>query len=385
MEFREALDVFKNPAVVLAGLGSLFTRRPLTTAMNAAAEAMNGYQQGQEDTFKLKQKEWEDSTKAALEQNNIELEKYKEAWDLHDRNASEAFAKLYAQAAGNDDPTMKAAVQSGKFDIVEKLIMMREQAKTGFEKSLNLQEAKNKATQQQVSDLMQDPGVQATARAIRKYELAPLTGYALRSPYGQAVMNNVNSMPGPDAEYDAAKWQGKLSATRTAASAEPRADAQALKSVVSMVNSIESYQKTAALNGKKLVELADKVDTTGRPVFERWIRAGRRAVQGDPDVSEFNAQLALYVPEVAKIMNNPNLSGQLTDAARSDVQAILDQNASAAQIERVVKLFESDFGRRLGPLKEQEQKIREDLRRDNPTSQATPTQTDDGWGNLRVH
>jgi hypothetical protein len=141
MEFREALDVFKNPAVVLAGLGSLFTRRPLTTAMNAAAEAMNGYQQGQEDTFKLKQKEWEDATKAALEQNNIELEKYKEAWDLHDRNVQESFAKMTAASSGFDDPVMRNAVASHNFPLVEKLITMRETAKEKMQESLALRDA----------------------------------------------------------------------------------------------------------------------------------------------------------------------------------------------------------------------------------------------------
>ena len=56
-----------------------------------------------------------------------------------------------------------------------------------------------------------DPSVKATAKMIANYEWL-LTAFALRSPWGQAVMANV-SKQNPD--YDATQYSGK-NATVTA-------------------------------------------------------------------------------------------------------------------------------------------------------------------------
>ena len=129
-QFSEPFEVFKSPAIVLASLGSLFTRHPLTTALNAATGAMQGFQKGQKDIADEKRKEWEDNLKAALEQNKIELERYKDAWERRNIDVKDKFAQLYAQAAGNNDPVVSAAIQSGNIEMVEKVISAREAAQT---------------------------------------------------------------------------------------------------------------------------------------------------------------------------------------------------------------------------------------------------------------
>ena len=110
-------DVFKDPAIVLAGLGSFFTRRSLTTAFNSAAGAMEGYKQGQQDVFEQKKQAFDEAIKSAVEQNKVELDKYKIAWKRRSQEVKDKFAALYAQAAGNNDPIMSAAIQSGNSDI----------------------------------------------------------------------------------------------------------------------------------------------------------------------------------------------------------------------------------------------------------------------------
>jgi hypothetical protein len=125
-----------------------------------------------------------------------------------------------------------------------------------------------------------------------------------------------------------------------------RAESQTLTQLTKQQAAIDSFERTAAANGEVLVNLVDKVDSTGVPVLERWIRGGRQALAGDTDVTNFNTQLGVFVPEVAKILSNPNLTGILSDQARKDTEALVSKNFTADQIKSTIPLLEQDFGRR---------------------------------------
>jgi len=131
------------------------------------------------------------------------------------------------------------------------------------------------------------------------------------------------------------------------------ADKKSLDKIVPQYDAVTAFEKSAIQQGRILVGLAKKVDTTGVPVMERWIRAGRRELQGDADVSEFDAQIHLFGTEAAKILTNPNLTGVLTDTARREVQGFLPEKASAGQIERVVDRLAADFDIRKKSMEEQ--------------------------------
>ena len=141
-----------------------------------------------------------------------------------------------------------------------------------------------------------------------------------------------------------------------------KADTASLNKITPQYDAITAFEKTAIRNGKILIELADKADTTGVPVLERWIRAGRVAVAGDTDVAKFNAQMNLYRAEAARILTQPNLSGVLTDTARKEMEEVIRNSASASQVREVVNLLERDFNNRKETLEEQISAIRARMR-----------------------
>jgi hypothetical protein len=141
-----------------------------------------------------------------------------------------------------------------------------------------------------------------------------------------------------------------------------KADTLSLNKLTPQYDAITAFEKTAIRNGNVLKELADKVDTTGTPVIERWIRAGRKSVAGDEDIAKFDAQMNLYRAEAARILTQPNLSGVLTDTARREMEHVIGGDASAKQIKGVVDLLERDFGNRKATLEEQIGSIRARMR-----------------------
>lgn len=185
----------------------------------------------------------------------------------------------------------------------------------------------------------------------------------------------------------AKEYYGETAEARVTASAEARGDAGALAGLKKQQAAITTYENLAEKNGRVLVDLAKKVDATGVPVLERWIRAGRREVAGDPEVSMFNAQMQIYSTEVARILANPNLTGVLTDHARHEAQSFLDGAGSAEQIEAVSKLLSQDFKRRAESIEEGIATVQKRIRKDpassaegGPPKEGDRKQFKEGWG-----
>lgn len=155
-----------------------------------------------------------------------------------------------------------------------------------------------------------------------------------------------------------------------------KSDKASLTQLTRNYDAVEAFSNTASANGQVLKDLAHKVDSTGIPVFERWLRAGRKAIAGDVDVTNFQAQLKLYGNEIAKIATNPNLTGQLTDQAQREFADILDRGSSAKQIDGLVDLLDGDAKRRKVKLEQQMDavvgRMRDGGKRAAPAADAAP-------------
>lgn len=119
--------------------------------------------------------------------------------------------------------------------------------------------------------------------------------------------------------------------------------------------------------------MAQDVDATGVPIIEKWIRAGRQAT-GDPKVAAFNAQMRVYIPEVAKILTNPNLTGQLTDTARKEIESVVSGGASAQQILAIHNTLKTDFMNRENAMKDQLAEIKARMGDKKATTTSGPKQ-----------
>jgi hypothetical protein len=149
------------------------------------------------------------------------------------------------------------------------------------------------------------------------------------------------------------------------------ADKKSLDKLIPQFDAIEAFTNNTVAQGEALKGLATKVDTTGVPVVERWIRAGRKNLKGDTDVTDFNAQLTLYRNEAARILTNPNLTGVLTVDAMKEMRALMANEASAEQIVSAVNLLERDFARRRKSLVGQVEEIRHRMQHGTAPSEVT--------------
>ena len=156
--------VWASTAMLMAGLGSLFTRQPLTTAMNAAAGVIKAYRDGDTAAAQSAFTQWKTAQDAALKIANFEQDTYRDLVDqLRDmrdavgKQAEDARASVMAQVralgAGYQDVVMATEKSA---DEVIRLAAARE----SWTKLLALNGSKieeQNAYHQAVDALKQDP------------------------------------------------------------------------------------------------------------------------------------------------------------------------------------------------------------------------------------
>ncbi len=159
------------------------------------------------------------------------------------------------------------------------------------------------------------------------------------------------------------------------------ADAGALSSALNQAmrnrTAISGFEQTAKANIDKLIQLASEADATGVPFIDRYVRGGASAV-GVQAARNFETQLSLVKPEVARIMTQPNLTGALTDSARAEANNIFKQGDSAANIYGVAKVLSADFANRKNSLDAEINQLRTEIKA-RQQGQAAPQRDQTPW------
>jgi hypothetical protein len=124
-----------------------------------------------------------------------------------------------------------------------------------------------------------------------------------------------------------------------------KADSQALTQQQKSLSAITAFENTAKQNLKVMEDAAKKIVDTGVPWINQPLRAiGERA--GSPELAAFNTARQAVIPEIARILTNPNLSGVLSDSARHEIDQMLRGDASMSQMLASIKILRTDMDTR---------------------------------------
>lgn len=108
---RSPLQAFGSAAGVLAALGGLLTRHPLTTSLEASAKVMNAYQQQDAAAAQTAFTEWKANNDNAIKLADFELKSYQEALSKVDTDKRAAMADFQATAAAMQNKTAALVAQ----------------------------------------------------------------------------------------------------------------------------------------------------------------------------------------------------------------------------------------------------------------------------------
>lgn len=132
-----------------------------------------------------------------------------------------------------------------------------------------------------------------------------------------------------------------------------KSNAASLGTQQKFYDSAQAFLSTADKNSELLDKALAKIPDTGSPLLNQPVRAISQKALGSVDVSQFRTYLTSVQSEYAKILNNPNLSGQLTVSALEETKKLIDPDATVAQILGSLQALRAEGGNRLASIGDQ--------------------------------
>lgn len=125
-----------------------------------------------------------------------------------------------------------------------------------------------------------------------------------------------------------------------------KANQASLSKMQQQRDAVGSFEETALKNLDVFLESAKKISDTGSPLLNKPLRGIDERLLGSAEMSAFNTARRTVIPEFAKILNNPTLSGQLSDSARHEVEQVISGDATLAQIIAAARVLKTDVHNR---------------------------------------
>jgi hypothetical protein len=108
--------------------------------------------------------------------------------------------------------------------------------------------------------------------------------------------------------------------------------------------SVKGWEASAQNQAQIALEMSNKVDRTGVPVFNRWLMAGRKSIEGNVDAQRFSNASDTFAEEYAKVIGAGNASA--TDSARAQAHSMINTAQTADQYAGVISLMLREMSQR---------------------------------------
>lgn len=128
------------------------------------------------------------------------------------------------------------------------------------------------------------------------------------------------------------------------------------KSLVEMqpkFDALKSFENTAMANLRNFLTIAKGTVDAGAPIINRPLRSVNEKVLGSEQQAAFNVARGVVIPEFARILTQPNLSGVLSDSAREEIDQLMKSNYTYKQLYSVAQVLVQDVENRTKSMEEQ--------------------------------
>lgn len=121
------------------------------------------------------------------------------------------------------------------------------------------------------------------------------------------------------------------------------ANKKSYDNVTGTLDTLSAFEQSGLKNLKQFAELASKLPDTGVPWLNTPVRNLNKNLVGAEYMPAIEAARSVALREIARVTNDPKLSGALTDTARQEVSSFSPANATLPQIKRVVEVLTNDM------------------------------------------
>lgn len=306
-----------------------------TGALKAYAAGLKGVQEGNQQAFDNSLKEWQANTKAILDDNKTELDKFKTVMDDRSLTEQEASDAIKVIAAEHQDSIM---IDAKDLEQQMKLYDIREQQAARLQEHTEKQQEKADAIkdatwtpEEQLQYAQQwnagdKAGVTAAARAA-----GPAGGMNINGIKKMAADMNIKN--GVTGEMQA-NIDSQYAAKRAGMSQEQRSIG--LRAGPTLVGSAELESLIPATK-----ESVKKLDLTKYPSVNALINSAEYQ-NGDPDIVEAATNIQEVQNAYASILKR---GGQQTDAANAAAEHLVNIGMAEGQVDRILDTMSANAAR----------------------------------------
>lgn len=119
----------------------------------------------------------------------------------------------------------------------------------------------------------------------------------------------------------------------------------AAQEIEKMHAAVESFSLAAQANMKVLEDLSSKLPRSDIPIISK----GQLAIEsftGNPVMAQYQGAMQSVATEIARIVTQPRLTGQLTDSARKEIQHFLHGNMTHSQLTALMGTLRTEMKNR---------------------------------------
>lgn len=263
-QLRSSFEAFKSPAIFLALMGSLASRKPLLGAMQAATGVMEGFQSGDKERVERERQIWKDQTDAAVKQNDVELSQYNAILANTKLSQTDKIAQITALATANRDEMTLAQIKSGAAGKLSDLFEHRQNAKERIVEAQARAGAKNRIDQAIVNELehyphltqeqlgfiplTQQPKVKEAFASAKNIER--IAAFVKENPESIGLIANASRLVNLDAYKALAGADGKVTPQMLA------------KAEADMIDAVDRVSGTAGMDQASKAKILSKMLTT---------------------------------------------------------------------------------------------------------------------------
>jgi hypothetical protein len=228
------------------------------------------------------------------------------------------------------NPEMAASVQGAPAHVLQGVAALAEK-KYAADQANQARMMQAKAMLQQSNVGLSPQALEMAAQLYAKTGQLPNLGNRAVGAKAQIMENAAANNPGTDIASNKAVLHG---------------DTTSFAALQKQSDSVNAFERTALANLDQFLGTAKGIVDTGSPLFNMPARKFQETVAGDPKMTQFNVARQVAVQEIGKVLSGAMGNAAISDSARHEVEALLNPNASLAQIDAAAQILKRDMANR---------------------------------------
>jgi len=365
------------PLLAISAFGGKLTKQDAGLMLASTTGLVKGYLAGNEEVMQQHEAAYQEAYKRFKDRQEQQDKIFKEMREAYKGRVDADVKALQFARQVTHDETMAANASKVEKDRWDHWVAETARHTEGDEENralkmmqIDIQERKLKEQEKANDAVMLDEKSLPLAVAEVEANPAAITQWVRGYPRGQGqkVANQIHEAVAADIQSKNIKPEDLI-----AGRAVSKGEQASIVKLVGQDNAITTFEKLAKFNGDRVLALVDK---TGLGSDVKLVEGTARMVQagaGSEDVAEFQSVLNSFQIEAARILNNPSMTGVLTDTARTDLQHVINGDMTAGQLKRVIPRLYAEMDARHSAISGQIDEAKTKLVPHAPSASGAPT------------